>query len=218
MNAAKIGLVSVVLIAAPAFAAAQDETLQYVGSPFTSFTATGNIANAFAQSPAENSGDIVLGAPLGDNLNDVAVTPISWNFDATTNSNFYLTDLPSNSITFTVSTNGQGALTAWNLSAGGNDFGSTNTPSYAAITLTDSGDSFAAGVSGFACAPPPGGLTSCFDVSESNSVAGSWTTETKPVPEFDTAFLCTALTLLLGSLAVLRGRRPRRSTTTVTKR
>jgi hypothetical protein len=214
MNAAKIGLVSAILIAAPAFAAEQDETLQYVGSPFTSFTATGNIANAFAASPAQNSGEIVLGAPLGDNLNDVAVSPLSWNFDATTNSNFYLVDLPSNSMTFTVSTNAHGDLTAWNLSAGGNDFGSTNTPSYAAITLTNGGDSFAAGVSGYACAPPPGGLTSCFDVSESNSVAGSWTTETKSVPEFDTTFLYTALTLLLGSLAVLRGRRPRRSTTT----
>lgn len=214
MNATKIGLVSAILIAAPAFAAAQDETLQYVGSPFTSFTATGDIGNAFAQSPAQNSGEIVLGTPLGDNLNDVAVTPLSWNFDPTTNSNFYLVDFPYNSMTFTVSTNGQGNLTAWNLSAGGNDFGSTNTPSYAAITLTNAGDSFAAGSSGYGCTPPPGGLTSCFDVSESNSVAGSWTAETKAVPELDTAFLYTALTLLLGSLAVLRGQRTRRPKTT----
>lgn len=214
MNATKIGLVSVILIAAPAFSAAQDQTLQYIGSPFTNFTATGDIGNAFAESPAENSGEIVLGAPLGDNLNDVAVTPLSWNFDAATNSNFYLVDLPYNSMAFTVSTNADGDLTAWNLSAGGNDFGSTNTPSYAAITLTNAGDSFAAGVSGYACAPPPGGLTSCFDVSESNSVPGSWTTAAKSVPEFDRTFLYTALTLLLGSLAVLRGRRPRRSKTT----
>lgn len=214
MNATKIGLVSVILIAAPALAIAQDETLQYVGSPFTSFTASGNIANAFADSPAENSGEVVLGAPLGDDLNDVAVTPLSWNFDAATNSNFYLVDLPNDSLMFTVSTDAHGDLTAWNLSAGGNDFGSTNTPSYAAITLTNGGDSFAAGVSGYACAPPPGGLTSCFDVSESNSVAGSWTTEAKSVPEIDRTFLYTALTLLLGSLAVLRGQRPRGSKTT----
>jgi len=214
MNAGKIAIVSVILAASPVLAGAE-ETLQYIGSPFTSLTITGNIANALAMdTPPENTGEIVLAAPLGDNLNNAPVAPLSWSFDDSTSlGSFYLTsELPSNTLSFTASTNAQGNLTAWNVNAGGNDFGSTNTPSFATAIITGSGDSFSVGESGFGCSPPPGGLTPCFNVSESNSTPGVWKTEVSSVPEIDEASAYAALTVLLGGLAVLREARRRRST------
>lgn len=212
MNAGKIAIVSVILAASPAFAVAE-ETLQYIGSPFTSLTITGNIANALAMdTPPENTGEIVLAAPLGDNLDNAPITPLSWSFDDSTSlGSFYLmSQLASNTLSFTASTNAQGELTAWNVNAAGNDFGSTNTPSFATATITGSGDSFSAGESGFACTPPPGGLTPCFNVSESNSSPGLWKAEVSSVPEIDETSAYAALTVLLGGLAVLRGARRRR--------
>lgn len=214
MNAGKIAIVSVILAASPVLAGA-GETLQYIGSPFTSLTITGNIANALAMdTPPRNTGEIVLAAPLGDNLNNAPITPLSWSFDDSTSlGGFYLmSELASNTLSFAASTNAQGNLTAWSINAGGNDFGSTNTPSFATMIIADSGDSFAAGESGFECSPPPGGLTPCFDVSESNSTPGVWKTEVSSVPEIDQASAYAALTVLLGGLAVLREARRRRYT------
>src|SRR5690348_1106658 len=214
MNAGKIVIVSVILAASPVLAGAE-ETLQYIGSPFTSLTITGNIANALAMdTPPENTGEIVLAAPLGDNLDDAPVTPLSWSFDdGTSLGGFYLmSELSSNTLTFTASTNAQGNLTAWSINAGGNDFGSTNTPSFATMTIANGGDSFAVGESGFECSPPPGGLTPCYNVSESNSSPGIWKAEVSSVPEIDMASAYAALTVLLGGLAILRGARRRRST------
>ncbi len=212
MNASKMGIVVVLFALSPVLAIAQDEVLQYVGSPFTSLTITGNIANALAtNAPPENTGQIVLGAPLGDDLNDAVVTPLSWSFNGTTSlGGFYLdSETHEGSISFTVSTNAQGNLTAWSIDASGNDFGSTNSPSSAMVSITNGGDSFSAELTGLACTPPPGGLTQCFSVNESNAAPGSWKTETVPVPEVDATSAYAALALLLGGLAVLHGRRPR---------
>lgn len=204
------GIVVAYLATLPALASAQTETLQYFGSPFTSFTTDENAANGLATVPAENTGEIVLGAALGDNLSNVLVTPLSWTFDISVFSGFYTTSqLPDNSGSFIVSTDDNGNLIAWNISVGGNDFGSTNSPSYANVGITNDGDSFSAGVAGYVCATYPGGLTPCFDVSASNSAPGKWTISPNiaAAPEFDPTSAYAAVTLLLGGLAVLRSRR-----------
>jgi hypothetical protein len=215
MNAGKLCIL-VVLAATPLLAVAQDETLQYVGSPFTSLTISGNIANGLANAPAQNTGVIVLGAPLGDNLNNVAVTPLSWSFDSDTPLGSELLDsgnpLCCSSMSFTVSTNGQGGLISWSINAEGT-VESTNSPSSAAVTITNGGDSFSGTFSTPACNAPPGVSTPCFDVIESNSAPGSWKTGISPVPEIDATSSYAALSLLLGGLAVLRGGRPRRCAT-----
>jgi len=211
-------LLGLSVIAAPAVVRAQTETLDYTGSEFTSLSIDGSVANGIQNSLTENTGQFVLSAPLGEILNNVALTPLSWSFDSsTTEGNFYLNSGPQSHdgaalFSALFSTNANGAIIGWSIAISNDDFGATNSPAYAGLTITNSGDTYAAGEAGVGCsAQYPGSPSTCFQISESNSAAGSWAS-TIEAPELDSDSAGAAVTLLLGCLIVASGRRNLRGT------
>jgi len=215
MNHKIQGLLTFALLGAPLAALAQMETLDYTGSPFTSLSISGNLSNGLANSVLANAGDIVLSAPLGDNLSNVAVTPISWSFDSNTqlggiylNSNNPVAGGPGESTSFIFSTDATGMLTAWSLKVTDGILFGTNTTSFAAFTASsNAGDTFSSGFSTPACAAPPPLPNPCFNVIESGAAPGSWKATMTATPEIDPASTASGLALLLGGLVVLCGRR-----------
>ena len=195
-----------------AAAHAQTETLDYVGSAFTSVTITGNMSSGSANSVPENTGEIVFSSPLADNLNNVSVNPLSYTFDSTTEFGLYLSSnnpyagFPGNSASFLVSTNANGVLVGWNIAVTGGVFAGTNTTSYADLTITDTGDTYSSGLSSPECAQPTS--TECYQVTESNTSKGSWS-PTANAPEIDPASAASAVTLLFFSIALMGGKRPK---------
>lgn len=213
MNSKTIGFLILALCGQSMVANAQTETLNYTGSLFTSLTISGNSTNALANAPAQNMGDLVFSSPLADNLNNVAVTPLSYSFNSGTqfggiylNSSNPQSGSPGNAASFIVSTDSSGMLTGWNINVTGGIFGGTNSPSFASILISNSGDSFSTGFSTPSCAAPPGVSTPCYTVSENNSARGFFSS-TIAAPEIDGASAASGLTLLLGGFAVLRGGR-----------
>lgn len=217
-------LIGFVMMAAPMAAFSQTETLDYYGSPFTSTSAgsSGSLGATLAAENTipENTGQIVLSAPLGDNLSNVAVAPSSYSFDSNTQfGGIYLSsqspfrNAPGNYASFLFSTNASGMITGWSISVVGGIFGGTNSPSSATVTISNSGDSFSTGFSSPSCAAPNGGA--CYSVRESNTSPGSFSVSGSSgggsggaaAPEIDPRSAMSAMTLLLGGLAVLRGRR-----------
>lgn len=214
MNRKHLGLSSLILMAlSPVVATAQPETLDYVGSAFTNLTISGNLTNGLHSMIPENTGEVVLSSPLGDNLHNVAVTPVSWSFDSTTQfGSIYLNS--SNPFSgqspppvFMFSTDANGVLTGWNIDIVAGIFGGTNSPSFADVTITNPGDTFSSGFSTPSCAAPPGVVTPCFNIFESNSAAGHWSSALTSAPEIDPASAATGLTLFFGALAVMRSKR-----------
>jgi hypothetical protein len=214
MNSKHLGLLALVfVIASPKVASAQTETLGYGGSAFTSLTINGNLSIGLQNMIPANTGELVLSSPLGDNLHNAAITPVSWSFDATAPFGGYLDSNgptaggPGQSASFVFSTDASGALTGWNINILGGILSGTNSPSFAAITLGNAGDSYSAGFSSPSCAALPGVVTGCFTIAESNNASGSWSSTITRVPEIDSASAAGGLTLLFGSLAVLLSRR-----------
>jgi len=164
----------------------------------------------------ENAGELVLGSPLGDSLNNAAVTPLSWSFDSNTQfGSIYLNSSnpfargPGESMSFMFSTDANGVLTGWSIAVVGGIFQGTNSPSFAQITIGNAGDTFSTGFSSPSCAVPPGVPAPCYTVTESNAASGSWSSTIARAPEIDFTSSAGGLTLLLGGIAVLRGRRAR---------
>jgi hypothetical protein len=94
------------------------------------------------------------------------------------------------------------AVTAWSANW---YFGTpgTNTATSEAVTLSNTGDTFLMETGGVGCMPPyPGAASPCYPISFTGS-NGAWTA----APELDSASTAAALTLLIGGLMVLRGRR-----------
>jgi hypothetical protein len=61
MSRKHLGLPSLILMAlSPVVASAQPETLDYVGSAFTSVTISGNLTNGLHSLILENTGEVVL--------------------------------------------------------------------------------------------------------------------------------------------------------------
>jgi hypothetical protein len=214
MNKTILGWLGVGMLAAPIMANAQTETLDYTGSPFTSLSIDGNLSNGLANAIPRNAGELVLASPLGDNLNNVAVIPISWSFDSNTQfGSIYLNSSnpaagdPGDSMSFLFSTDANGVLTGWNIAVVGGIFEGTNAPSFAAITIGNAGDTYSSGFSNPSCNAPPGVPVDCYTVTESNAAAGFWKATVTQAPEMDPASAASGLTLLLGGLAVLRSRR-----------
>jgi len=75
-----MGAAALVGICLPLAANAQSETLTYIGNAFNQASFGGNLSLAEAYAPAMDAGTVVLSTPLGDNLNDVFVTPQSYAF------------------------------------------------------------------------------------------------------------------------------------------
>ncbi len=206
-----LGLVAIGLLEMSVVANAQTETLEYTGSPFTSLSFTGTMSDAVANSIPQNTGELVLSSPLGDNLHNFAVTPVSWSFNSSTPNSVFLKSNnpfpgPGDVATFLFSTNANGMLTAWNIVVSGGILQNATATSFAAVTINTAGDSFSSGASSPSCSLfKPN--TACFTLKQSNTAAGVWTVSLAKAPEIDPASASTGLTLLLGGLAVLCGRR-----------
>jgi hypothetical protein len=197
----------------PVIATAQTETLDYVGSAFTSLTIDGNLSNGLQNTIPENTGELVLSSPLGDNLHNAPITPISWSFDTTTQfgslylNSKYTLGAPGAPPLFLFSTDANGVLTGWNIDILAGILGGTNSPSFASVTITNAGDTYSSGFSTPSCGAPPGVVTPCFRVSESNAAPGKWSSAVSSAPEMDPASAASGLTLLFGVLALMRSTR-----------
>ena len=204
------GALMLVSLAGPMPANAQTETLDYFGSPFTSVTTDGNPSSTLANTIRENVGELVFATSLGHNLNNAAVTPVSWSFDGSTQfGGAYLnsTNPFVDSVSFLFSTDAHGVPTAWSINVIGGPLSGTNAPSFASVTIGNSGDTFSTGFSNPSCNAPPGVPVPCYFVSENNAAAGDWKTALAKAPEIDAASSGGGLTILLAGLAVLCGRR-----------
>jgi hypothetical protein len=208
MNNKSLGFVVImVFLAAPVTTNAQVTTLDYQGSIFTNVSVSGN--GSFPDVPTLSSivGDVVLSAPLGANLNDVTLVPTAFSFNAPLlNSDLLAFPCCGNTSSFAFTTNNVRAITGWNIDLSFTFVG-TNSPSGNSIVLGTSGDSYTGfGSTPSGCAPTGG--CSLF-IQESNTTPGVWSVAQK-APEIDPASAASGLTLLLGGLAVMRGRRASR--------
>ena len=211
MNYKTWGLVAIGLLAKSMVVNAQTETLDYSGSLFTSLRFTGTMSDALANSIPQNTGELVLSSPLGDNLHNFAITPVSWSFDSSSPNGVFLKSNspfpgPGDVATFRFSTDASGMLTGWNIFVSGGLSAGTTGQSSAAVTINNAGDSFFSSTSSPSCSLPQPN-SACFTLQQGNSAAGAWATSFAKAPEIDPASATTGLTLLLGGVAVLLGRR-----------
>ena len=208
-----LGLLTVGLMVAPISANAQRTTYTYQGAAFT--TGASDItppAGSTAVSVPPNfgvgplNGFITFSAPLGDNLNNVTVTPLFIDISS------YASPLFNG--VFAFSTNGHGAIDGWSISLDGTVLG----PGGYTLTATSvdiggvGGDSAAMSTTCTAFFSPsllPPQSFGC-GASGSNMKPGVWTSPPAKTPEIDPASAASGLTLLLASVAVLRGRRKRK--------
>ena len=215
MNYQILGSVAVAaLLAGPISANAQSTTYTYQGDAFTAgglnlpvpAGATSISVPPFAVGTL--NGFIILSAPLGDNLNNVSVTPTY--VDISTGPR--PTGPPLFRGDFTFSTNAIGAIDGWSMSLDGSVPG----PGGYQLTATSvdmggvGGDS--AMMSATCTAFFPAGSPRDFESfgcgsTGSNTTPGVWTSPATKAPEIDPASAASGLTLLLGGVAVLRGRR-----------
>jgi hypothetical protein len=185
------------------------EVLDYQGAPYTSthVAPEGSTVPSYSLGEAI-SASITLASSLAPNSNDVAVIPTSLVFTdgnvgtVGPGSPFQLTNAPGPSGSpdvFHFWTNASGQITNWNFSLFAITPG-TNSPEAFTVASTPAGDQAtftqfsSSGVFGTAFA--------------SNSEAGAWTpVSSVGVPEINGASTGSALTLLLGCLAVIYGGR-----------
>jgi hypothetical protein len=215
MNYKILGSAAVALLAGPIGANAQATTYTYQGAPFfggfdVSPPAGADSFTVPAAAVGTLNGFIILSAPLGDNLNNVSVTPtfvdISTGPPPTAP---FPTVPPLFRGDFTFSTNANGAIDGWSISLDGSVPG----PGGYELSATSvdrggvGGDS--ATMSGTCTAFFKFGSPQSFGCgsSGSNTTPGVWTSPATRAPEIDPASAVSGLTLLLGGLAVLRGRR-----------
>jgi hypothetical protein len=204
-----LGMLGVALMLGPLAASAQ--TYDYTGQgmsgtaccypyPYSPPTPGGLILD----------GTITLSAPLAPNLVDAPVTPtyavFSLNGYAAGGSAFpgYLqfgptaTDYILLASTMDFSTNGSGQIIGWNIglfTPGATP--SLHEPPYWSATSTSAGDT------GTLVVPTGFNITDAVTTVASNATAGSWTA----APEIDPTPAISGLAMLLGGVAVLRGRR-----------
>src|ERR1700733_1037459 len=209
MNAKILGSAAVAFLAEALSANAQRTTYTYQGAAFTTVVSditppagstSVNVPPNLGVGPL--SGFITLSAPLGDNLNNVTVTPVFVDISS------YASPLFKG--VFAFSTNGQGAIDGWSILLDGTVFG----PGGYTLTASSSeigsvgGDSATMSTTCTAffspSLQPPQGF-GC-GASGSNMKPGVWTSPTR-APEIDPASAASSLILLLGGFAVMRGRR-----------
>jgi hypothetical protein len=167
-------------------AKAETETLYYSGNEVTDVTGL----------PVTVSGSIngylTLDAPLGANLSGAEVTPVAFSF------------------------NGGDPLSNLNSSALGNFFFSTDTSShitdwiFALTGTTADGTTISEGSVFFPASDGnPATAEDVIQLNDSTGIstsAGTWTVASVAAPEIDPTSAVSGLMLLLGSVAVLRGR------------
>jgi hypothetical protein len=227
MNCKRFGILTVALIAVPLAAGAQILTLDYQsnaltgntsfysGPQVTPFTTQQEYSAAFTTTPFIGSLTATLAGSLGGDLSGLidvtgvssSGTPFNWGFNVNAES---LGGDPLQFSTFAGSSGGIDLTTQNGVITGAImniDFSSYHGPSMS-LTVGPYGDSvsFTQGGSEGLCTyvASGGGGNPCTVVASSTS-AGAWLAT--QAPEIDPASAASGLTLLLGGLAVMRGRR-----------
>jgi hypothetical protein len=184
----------------PMIASAQTETLDYTGLPFTPV----NINGQFVGLP-NITGEIQLSAPLGANLTDATVVPVSWSFnDPALNSVIASTGPCCTTDTFAFTTV-NGVITGWDVDVSFLD-SVPGSKTWSSIILSDvSGDTYKTGYNynSSKC----DGRDPCSLSLTQTATPCSWSASVAAAPEIDPASTAGGLALLLGGLAVLRGRK-----------
>jgi hypothetical protein len=182
------------------FASAQ-QTWDYTGQTM-SVTPNG-------EAPLSLDAVFVLGTPLNPNEANQIVTPTSWSINGMGLGSTYNTQYggPSVSVVFTTVDD---SITAWDVIANsGPPQQGTNTFYYSSASIdSNGGDSFNGYFTTPTCNAPAGVAVPCYNISESTTADGVWVDPpTAAAPEMDPASATAGLLLLIGGLAVARGRR-----------
>jgi len=189
-------------------AQAQVTTLDYQGTAFngsietidaSGFTSFGSLSSG----PA--TGDIVLANPLDPNASDQLVTPLSWNFDSVSGP-FALDSSNSPGIESTLFsfTTQNGQITSWDMQISLGTLGGSGTTAVQTFDSFGPGQGYGAGqdLSMWELVAPTGAQI----VQNASIGPGNWS-QTVQAPELDPSTTFSALTFLVGCLAVLMGRR-----------
>jgi hypothetical protein len=179
----------------PMIVGAQTETLDYMGGPLTPVNINGNLSIPYI------AGEIQFSAPLGANLTNATVTPVSWSFNDPNLNSVIATTGPcctTDSFTFTTV---NGVVTGWDVDVSYLNSTATSKTWSSIILSSVSGDTYKTGYSTPGCKGDP---DPCYSLRETTT-PGSWSVAA--APEIDPTSAAGGLALLLGGLAVLRGRK-----------
>ena len=206
MNSKILGLLAVGSMVGPISANAQSTTYTYQGDPLTagSVNVTPPAGTTFVDVPPNIfvvplTGFITLSAPLGDNLNDVSVMPTYVALNSGS---------PLFNGVFAFSTDGNGAIVGWSMSLNGDVGGPGGyTTTATSVDFGGKGGDTAAMLTTCTAYGGPSPESFICGSTGSNTTPGVWTSPASKVPEIDPAPAATGLTLLLGGVAMLLGRR-----------
>jgi len=202
------------LALASSAAHAQTTTLDYQSTAFNGFTETlfpSGLVNFESGNFGPISADVVLSNPLDPNENNQVVTPVAWNFDAVPgpfplDSQFFASNTMGSgqSTLFSFSTQ-SGQITSWDVELSFGPQGGTNTTGVE--TFDTFGPATGHGLNGqdlfaFNIGGPDGS-----EIAQAASIGGATWSQAVQAPEFDPSTTFSALTLLVGCLAVFTGRR-----------
>jgi hypothetical protein len=192
MNSKLLAMLGAVIMSAPLAGSAQ-ETLDYSAGIF--------------------SGEVMLSAPLPQNGSNISVSPTEFNFPEIGYGASYnylcpgcgyalagMSEIGGASFLFTTL---NGHISAWDIGIAYTGTPGTNTETSLYATISNTGDSFIQQSFGYSCMPQSGQPNPCPPVAASSSRVGGWTA----VPEIDSSLALSAMMLLAGGVAVLRGRR-----------
>jgi hypothetical protein len=164
MKALTLGLL---FIASSVIAQPQCTDLIYTGAPYSSLVTTGPNATALAAL----AGTVTLSAPLPPNAQNLAVTPVAWDF---TVENPAIPDvLWTTPSTFVFSTDAKGNITNWSLNLTWGEAGGT--PSFnMTVTSALAGD--------YVQFYQSGAVGPFSSITGTNATAGTWTCNPPPAP------------------------------------
>ena len=187
MTVKSLGLLAFGLAASMA-ANAQSETLFYTGNNVTDITADGPLGVS-----GNINGYITLAAPLADNLVGATVNPTAFSFNGGTPLSSALGAFDF----FAFSTNSTGAITDWTFALSGTS-GTNPALNVSEASFSSAGDAISLDYTGHDGIEhlPLGTVTT----------PGTWRVAAVAAPEIDPTSAVSGLMLLLGSLAVMRGR------------
>lgn len=201
----KIAGIMLAIIVAPTMTLAATETLDYSGS-IMSITGESSFGGS-GPGPFALNGWVELSSPLGANVTNDAVIPVAWSFntpEGILSSSF--AGNPTNvdgSVTgsFTFTTR-NGTVVGWNVAAESLYLPGSPTELLSDITSDDmagkGGDTYAGTVENQYC-----GSALCYSATAADSTPGRWSA----VPEISVESGAAGMSLLIGGLVILRGRR-----------
>jgi hypothetical protein len=232
MNSKVVALIAIGTLAGPAAALAASETLTYTSADLTSTYTNGSFPGEVSGTDSYFAATLTLNAPLTANLNDAYVssavtslvfTTVDPNAPGGDQINVLnLTALQAEGSAFYFSTNGAGAITGWNFTAGLTTPGlrsSSNVLFHSCFSESCAAGSYNGqnyGATGDWYDYMPGSATasdgctyvpaSACGAAGNAGAVGKWTVA---APELGATGAVSGLLLLLGGVLVLRAQRPR---------